>query len=100
MLTRRDADGNWGASAMIPGSFELRPRTRAKEPDYTAGRLKPHSLPADPGDRERLEREREDGLAPHAGYVHHSGATDFMMRALLRLTERFIRLMRTTPSTP
>jgi hypothetical protein len=84
---------------MIPGAFALRDQARVREPDHAAGALGPHALPADPGDLERREREQEGGGAPpHDQYREHSGASNFIMRALLGLTERFIRLMRTTPS--
>jgi hypothetical protein len=96
MANRRDADGAWDVSAMIPGAFTVRPRGTVEEPKIPVGPAGPHTRPADADDLERRGREREAGGAPP--HREYSGVTDFVMRALLGLTEGFIRLMRTAPS--
>jgi hypothetical protein len=83
--------------AMIPGALEIRPRPLVVDTGVPRGRLGPHPFPAAPDDLERREREREGGGAPR-DLPPGSSWWDRLQRALLNLTERFIRLMATGPS--
>lgn len=95
-MTPLHGNGAGNGPAMIPGEFEGRPRLSPVESGVPQGPLGPHASPADSDDLERLEREREGGGAP-PGLPRGSSVGDRLQRALLGLTERFIRLMSTGP---
>lgn len=84
--------------AMTPGTFEPRPHPPAVQTGIPPGPLVPQPLPALTGHPGRREPERE-GVATPEDRPYRPSRFDGLQGVLLHLTERFIRLMATSPST-